>query len=150
MEEVNTPPRSIEYLFTSSLVLALGAVDLALMLQFASFFDVQSILAMIVLIIVLFSFSLIMLMIHFRVKYVITDDRLVIKQLFSERKILLKDIKEVSRHKLGYLRNLLWEIYPTYTIREGVMIKMNSGAQIFISPSGRDDFIGKIVRKEGI
>lgn len=144
MEDVYTPPRSMEYIFTSSLILGLGAVDLTLTLQFAAVLGMSSTLTMIVLIIALFSFSLITLMAHFRVKYVITDDKLVIRQLFGEKEILLKDIIEARKHKLGYFQNLLLEIHPTYTVKDEIMIRMNNGTHVFVSPRGREDFIRKI------
>jgi len=125
--------------------LALGAADLALIYQFVSILGAQSTLPLILIIILLFFIPVFRLINHFRIRYILTAEELIIEQLFNRRILQLKDVKQVSRHRLSFSETFLTELYPTYTVRDGLMIKLTDGRQVFVSPNRSDGFMRRIL-----
>lgn len=148
LEETNIPPRSLTYTLTFFIAMGLGIIDAVLLLQFSAIAQIYptSLIStpLIAALAVSLALTSLTLLGHLKVKYTLTDDRLIIKRLFSREVIPLENIRRVTPNRLGRSMLLLEDFNPSYTIRDGLLIETLDGKKHFISPSNREDFAKKI------
>lgn len=143
MEEINIPPRSSEYIISSIAALSIAAIDLILLIQYRTIFG-PLVPPLSLLILFGIGFSLIPTLANLRIRYILTEDRLIVRRAIGGDSILLKNVERAYPHRLSHYRHHLLNLNPAHTVRDGVMVETADGKRLFISPSNREEFTTKI------
>ena len=140
----DTPPRSRGEIVSSIFAILFGVYDLYLILHYEEIiqFSTSFVISIIVLMIIVVS---LILWGHISVKYRLSNNELVIHQSLGKEVIPIKDITGLTSVALDFHRQVLWMMVPTFTSRDGLMLKLKDNKEIFISPSDTEEFLKLLV-----
>ena len=119
-------------------VVLYGVCLLLVSLSFFSFFEAKQDYGLIVLVLInVFVIGLILWLLH-GTNYELNDFFFQYRAAFFRGKIPLENIQELVVGKT------MWAGYKPATARNGIIIKYDSGREIYISPNSNESFVEKI------